>query len=302
MDEKGIEVFLAIAMTHNFMKAAGILNLTQSTVSHRLKTLEDEWGSLLILRHRGRKEVTLTPDGERFLPLALRWRRLHEQIEYTKNISSSLTTLSAGGLDSVKDFILLPFLAAFRTRFSNVQLQLYTGSSTDMYELVSRRQIDAAFVQFDLQSTLVTAEPFCREKLVILYNRYEYPHISTELLDPRNELMINWGTAFTRWHDHIWGSAHRAGTICDTLFELRGLLQKPADWAFIPMSSTRWFLRNPDLAVAFLDPPPPDRIILLISPMNPKLPTLNAVNHFKNILKNQEIQKQLSGLVDFPKI
>lgn len=61
-----IRVLLAVAEHGNFSEAALQLDVTQSTVSHAIATLEHELG--VVLFHRGRHGAKLTPLGEQILP------------------------------------------------------------------------------------------------------------------------------------------------------------------------------------------------------------------------------------------
>ncbi len=299
MDEKGLEVFLAIAMTKNFGSAAHLLNLTQSTVSHRLQVLENEWGGPLFYRQRGLKDVLLTPGGEKLLPLALKWQQISSQMNEARTGFSETKTLSIGGLDSVKNHILLPFLRIMRDKHPDVHIQLFTGSSTDMYNLISQRQIDIAFVQFELQSAFVLAEPFCREDLVPVFHKGQYRKCNAESFSPKNELAINWGTTFMNWHDEIWGASNKPGLSCDTLFEMKGLMTHSDDWAFIPQSSAHWFLNEGDFELGQFIPKPPVRTILLITHTRITGDVLPIINDFKSVLKDPEIRRSFESNVSF---
>jgi DNA-binding transcriptional LysR family regulator len=68
MDIESLEVFLTIARFGSINRAANALYLAQSTVTHRLKQLENYVGSPLFVRTSG--GVTLTAEGRRLLPVA----------------------------------------------------------------------------------------------------------------------------------------------------------------------------------------------------------------------------------------
>lgn len=61
-----LECFIAVAQHLNFSKAADELKITQPAVSHQIRTLEEELDVKLFKRTS--KEVSLTPEGIRFLP------------------------------------------------------------------------------------------------------------------------------------------------------------------------------------------------------------------------------------------
>jgi LysR family cyn operon transcriptional activator len=62
MELRHLRYFDAIAETLNFTRAAERLHVTQSTLSHQIKQLEDELGTPLF--HRGARQVRMTEAGE----------------------------------------------------------------------------------------------------------------------------------------------------------------------------------------------------------------------------------------------
>ncbi len=69
MNINELKTFLAIIETGSLVRASQNLNVTQSTVTARLKVLEDELGQTLINRHKS--GATLTPAGVRLERYAL---------------------------------------------------------------------------------------------------------------------------------------------------------------------------------------------------------------------------------------
>lgn len=63
MELEQIRVFLTLAETKNFTRAAERLFVSHSTVSRSLSSLEDELGVRLV--ERGNRVFRLTPAGER---------------------------------------------------------------------------------------------------------------------------------------------------------------------------------------------------------------------------------------------
>lgn len=111
MHYKDIEIFLELVRTRNITKTAEYLYLSQSTISSRLKNLEDEMGCQLIVRAKGRRMIQLTRQGEQFIPVAERWRNLFEETELMR--SASLSTLRLAASESTYYEIVAPFLLLF---------------------------------------------------------------------------------------------------------------------------------------------------------------------------------------------
>ena len=70
MNYQDMEVFLSLVKTRNISKTASLMYLAQSTVSHRLKALEDELGCRLVERNKGKTSITFTDRGKAFIPIA----------------------------------------------------------------------------------------------------------------------------------------------------------------------------------------------------------------------------------------
>lgn len=66
VDYLGLEAFVAIADYGSFQRAARALQLSQAALSHRLRKVEDDLGTSLLIRTS--LEVSLTPTGQGLLP------------------------------------------------------------------------------------------------------------------------------------------------------------------------------------------------------------------------------------------
>ncbi len=80
MDIKQLKYLIALDETRHFGKAASQCNITQPTLSMRIRNLEEELGLVLIAR--GQRFEGFTPEGERIwrgrvlcLPLTMDYRR-----------------------------------------------------------------------------------------------------------------------------------------------------------------------------------------------------------------------------------
>lgn len=90
----GLEAFVAIANHGSIRKAGGVLNLTQTALTHRLKKVESELGTPLL--NRSSRTVSLTPSGRDLLPQARRLlKKLGEAYETVRSrAQQTLDTLS----------------------------------------------------------------------------------------------------------------------------------------------------------------------------------------------------------------
>ena len=74
-----LRVFVAVAETGGFSRAAERLNSTQSTVSHQIKRLEAQASRVLL--NRTTRSIALTEDGEIMIDYARKFLRLADDAQ-----------------------------------------------------------------------------------------------------------------------------------------------------------------------------------------------------------------------------
>lgn len=91
MNINALRTFLAIAETGSLVRASEVLNVTQSTVTARLKALEDDLGQTLFLR--GKSGARLTAAGATFKRYAEAmtglWRQARQATALPKGVETS---------------------------------------------------------------------------------------------------------------------------------------------------------------------------------------------------------------------
>ena len=75
LDQK-LKTLLAVAEEKSFTKASLKLSLTQPAVSHQIQLLEEEYNVKII--NRGKKEITLTREGEVIVNFAKKFKAMEE--------------------------------------------------------------------------------------------------------------------------------------------------------------------------------------------------------------------------------
>ena len=83
MDIELARTFLTIVETGSFVRAAERLNVTQTTVSARVRSLEDQLRRPVFVRNKSGS--TLTPAGEQFQPFARTLVQVWERARVTKS-------------------------------------------------------------------------------------------------------------------------------------------------------------------------------------------------------------------------
>jgi len=233
----GIETFLTVVRTQNLSKAAEEMHLAQTTVSRRLKMLEQELDLVLIERNKGIKHIRLTPIGEEFFTLAEQWSLLLHEANLLKSHGPKFN-LVVGSVDSINSFILPPVYSSINNHPFPIRLQIHTSHSVDLYNDVEKRQVDVAFVLRELVHPNVNVTKCFASPMVLLRladltrNRTEFVHPKD--LNPSDELYMPWGCEFQSWHEHWWNLLTPSRVKLDSATLLFTLLQKHNQWAIIP--------------------------------------------------------------------
>ncbi|ODT07251.1 MAG: hypothetical protein ABS35_45075 [Kaistia sp. SCN 65-12] len=166
MDIDQLRSFDRIVRDGSFTKAAARLNVTQATISTRIRTLESHVGGTLFTR--GRK-VELTERGSTFLPYARRvLATLLESEDAMRNVDRGRIALAS--LRSLVDPLATPPVLDFMRAHPRVELLLEEGRHRDIAEWLHDRRIDLALIGWpNFDPLLETLEPIAiiREKAVL---------------------------------------------------------------------------------------------------------------------------------------
>lgn len=119
-----LRVLLAVAEQGNFSEAALKLDVTQSTVSHAIATLEDELG--VVLFNRGRHGAQLTPLGERITTYAAQIQTLLEAILSEADQEKGLQggTVRIATFRSIATHLLPGAIARLHSRYPDIRISL----------------------------------------------------------------------------------------------------------------------------------------------------------------------------------
>jgi len=162
------DAFIKIIETGSFTKAAEELGYTQSAISQMVHSLEKELSTTLILRSR--KGITLTPDGEEFLPYIKNIRNSHlELIEKHKEMQGLQSGLiRIGTFSSVSCNWLPGLMKDFKAQYPAVHFELHQGEYTNISNWIKEGSVDFGFVNPTAVSNLTTIPLQKDEMLAVL--------------------------------------------------------------------------------------------------------------------------------------
>lgn len=264
-----LKTFVAIAKTKSITKSASILNVTQSTVSHRLNLLEDEIGGTLVLRSKGKKIATLTQRGEAFVSIAQKWLDLWEETQLFCN-SDVQTKIRFGCVNSLVVCLLRRFISDFYANYPKINLEVQVLDTESIYEKIKRGALDIGIVLANLPYQEANIRPLLSEKMFCVYSKdieYKEHELSQSHLNTNNEVFLNWGIEFNLWHSFWFGSDSVPRLQVNQIGLIEDALKKGNHWAIVPETVANYFLNNNICKMKPLKNPPPERICYVISPI-----------------------------------
>jgi DNA-binding transcriptional LysR family regulator len=144
MELTELEIFRAVAREQSVTRAAKRLDRVQSNVTTRVRQLEDDLGVALFMRDS--KRMTLTPEGERFLPYAERILALSEEARQAMRSDVPSGSLRLGSMEAAAASRLPVPLTRFHEGWPEVQVEIQTGTTQALVDAVTGHRIDCALV------------------------------------------------------------------------------------------------------------------------------------------------------------
>ena len=171
MEFRHLEIFLAVAETKSFSKAAKHLFLSQSTVSSHIKNLESELQKPLFIRST--KSVELSPDGCTFLRYANSILEMREAALEALNAPSE-TILRIGASTIPSGYLLPRLLRGFHDSHPHTFFDIQQGDSGEILEKILDGSLELGFIGKKEDTLKCVFLPFCKDDLVLALPANQY--------------------------------------------------------------------------------------------------------------------------------
>ncbi|MCG8520313.1 MAG: LysR family transcriptional regulator [Pseudomonadales bacterium] len=204
MDTELARTFLVVVDVGSFMQAAERLNVSQTTVTARIKTLEAQLGRTLF--DRGRHGALLTLEGRRFERHAQALIQVWERAQHEVNMApEQRQMLAVGGEQSLWSPLLLNWLVWMRQHHPDIGLRTHVEEPASLLDKVERGLLDFAVMYSPLYHPDLATELLQDERLIM---------VSTEpegaISAPDRYVYVDWGDEFSRRHDQAFPTLRRS--------------------------------------------------------------------------------------------
>ncbi len=159
------QVFKTVADIGSFHKAADILGLTPSAISHAITNMEKELGFTVL--NRSKNGISLTNYGENLLPYV---NAVLNSDETLRQVISEMNGLQIGRVkigvfSSVCTSWLPDILSSFKRKYENISIEVYQGTYDDVADWIKTGVVDLGFLSISSAKD-IPIEPLYRDPLL----------------------------------------------------------------------------------------------------------------------------------------
>ena len=207
MNLNQLETLITISKTMSFRKAGELLNLTQPAVSAQIKSLEDEFGAVLVDRNQ---PVTLTDAGEVFLEHAEKILAIVDELKM--KLSDIHATpqglIRLGTTTSIAMQILPRVMSYFNNQYPQIQTTIHSMSTSQIMASVENGSVDIGITYlFEKPSNLVTSVLYYDTFELVVSPEHplaEHKHLPLSALTDVDWIMLSPDTAGRRFVDRLF--------------------------------------------------------------------------------------------------
>lgn len=198
MDIDLARTFLAIVETGNFNRAADLINVTQSTVSMRIKALEEMLGQPLFVRSKA--GASLTGAGTLFrryaTTLVRTWEQARQEVALPPEFQG---VLAVGGQFTLWDNLILKWIPWMKTAVPDMAIRTEVGLSDWLMRQLLDGLLDVAVMYTPISQPGFVIEELLSEKLVLVSSQQGRtgPH-------GPGYIYVDWGPEFRIHHGNAF--------------------------------------------------------------------------------------------------
>ncbi|MER3352536.1 MAG: LysR family transcriptional regulator [Hoeflea sp. D1-CHI-28] len=190
MNIEHARTFLAVSDTGSFVAAANLLHITQSTVSARIRALEQLLGTRLFTRSKA--GAVPTHDGERFMSHAGQMVRALEQAQREIGLPRRFAArINIGARIGLWEAFLTPWLADISVTRPDLSFRAKIGFEPDLMQGIVDGRLDIAAMYTPQRRPNLELLPLFTERLVMVTSDPGGDMV------PKAYIHVDWGQEFS---------------------------------------------------------------------------------------------------------
>lgn len=207
MIDTKIKTFLTLVSVGNYTKTAKLLSLTQPAVTHHIKSLEALYN--IDIFYKGRRQLTLTPEGEILFKYARRIASLEASARQDiADNQKNMQRFDVGITTTLAEYLVSQIFVDYCNKNPGTHINIVTDTISNIYSMLSSFELDWAIVEGKIPkenytSILLDTDYLC---LVVSPQHHLASHKSVTVQELKKERFIlrspNAGTR-TLFENHL---------------------------------------------------------------------------------------------------
>lgn len=233
MDERDFKLLFTLNKTRNITHAADVLYISQSSLSKRIRAIEKELGTTLMLRSR--QGIHFTPAGETVLEhiqnVVKELDLMRKAIETSKDSLSG--TLTAGISINFALYRLPNLLAVYQKKYPNIKTHIMTDQSRNLYLQLVDGLIDVAILrgEYDWKGEKLLLD---REKICAIYNSRDNGKSSSDIPFIGRKTDAEFERKLAHWLHENGIQPEDRGIHVDNITTCVEMVRRGLGWAIVP--------------------------------------------------------------------
>lgn len=163
-----LHIFYLVAEQGSFSAAAQALHMTQPAVTMQIQSLEDHFGSKLLIRST--KKMELTEAGRALLPYA------KDAIELMRNTEEAMAAfatklqgrLQLGASLTIGEYVLPRLLGPFGRQYPNISIALKVMNTAQIMDEIAGHHLNFGLVEAPIHHPDMISEPVMADELKLI--------------------------------------------------------------------------------------------------------------------------------------
>jgi len=267
MDIEQLKTFISLTKTKNFTRTAEELNVVQSTITTRIKLLEDLIGEKLFIRKT--RSVEITEAGRAFQTYAQKTIEvMNEGLEAIRIQTHFNNRIVIGGLNSIWDGPIFKSVREFYRKNERTAIRLVTDHSQDIIEKIYQGIIDIGFVYIHPRSSVYKVLSYGDESISLVGSKELKMKSKISLKDLKKYPYIHfhWGSPYSEWFEREVGMHEAMRLRIDSTSVFLRMLMNGDGIGFLLDNIAEPFIQNGDLQRLEIESAklPPSRTVYVI--------------------------------------
>ncbi|WP_458464395.1 selenium metabolism-associated LysR family transcriptional regulator [Paenibacillus sp.] len=163
-----LHIFYTVAEKGSFSAAAQALHMTQPAVTMQIQSLEDYFGTKLLLRST--KKIELSEAGRTLLPHA---KRSVELVRQTDEAMSAFTQMLQGRLQlgaslTIGEYVLPRMLGPFALQYPDISIVMKVMNTTQIMDDILKHQLNFGLIEAPVHHPDMIVEPVMQDELKLI--------------------------------------------------------------------------------------------------------------------------------------